>query len=360
MKKIILAFDSFKGSISADEACRTAAESLKSRFDDVKTIELPLSDGGEGLVESMKRVLMKENSDAVLSVKVCVHGPLMNNVEAEYVIDTTTSTAFMEMASASGLNIVPYSLRNPLVTTTYGVGELLIDAARRGCSHIVMGIGGSATCDGGMGMIRCMKDNGYSFPLSLDDFPRITVACDVSNPLLGTEGAARVFAPQKGATPDDVEILEQRLKEFATQTEALGLAPVGMKTHHGAGAAGGLGYGLMAYMNAQLVSGIDVMLNFIHFDSVISDADFVITGEGKSDRQTLMGKVAYGVVQRCKAKGIPVYLISGKIEDEEILSDHFTRIYSINSNDLRPLDVLMQKEVAMANLQKTIRSIDFF
>lgn len=327
--------------MSAREACQTAAAGLRERYPDAEILCLPISDGGEGMVESI--------ADAIGAkmVSVKVHDPLMQVIEAKYAINTDGDTAYMEMAATSGLPLVPENKRNPMVTTTYGVGDMIKDAVARGCKNIVMGIGGSATCDGGKGMVDCLKD---VMPLPLE----ITVASDVNNPLYGENGAAYVFAPQKGATPEQVKLLDEQLRDFARETEKNGIAQPHLAEYPGAGAAGGLGYGLMAYLGATLKSGIDLVLDTICFDEQIKDAAFIVTGEGKSDRQTLMGKVPMGILNRAKRQGIPVHILSGAIVDDDCLKEAgFASIHSINETDNRPLSVLMQKDVAMANMKKS-------
>lgn len=346
--KIVLAFDSFKGCLTAEEACRTAASAISSGMPDAEVVEMPLSDGGEGLVESVKAAFARKG-ERLTTIECKAHGPLMEDVVAHYAISSDGTTAFMEMAETSGLTLVPTNRRNPLRTTTYGVGDMLLDASRRGCKKVVMGIGGSATCDAGKGMIDCLRNSAENL-----NFENITVACDVANPLYGENGAAYVFGPQKGADTAQVEELDNRLRLFAKETEALGKATPELANRPGTGAAGGLGYGLMAYLNAELKSGIDIILDINNFDSVISNADLVITGEGKSDAQTLMGKVPHGVLKRCKGRNIPVWLLSGGIEEEAILKEHFSIVRSINEGDTRPLEVLMQKEVAKENITKSL------
>lgn len=343
--KIICAFDSFKGCISAAEACRAAAKGwLDCRPNDT-VVCLPVSDGGEGMVDCIATAL------GVPTVQAEVHGPLMMPVAAAYALSADGQTAYMEMAAAAGLTLVPESQRNPMLTTTYGVGEMLLDAVQRGCRHIVMGIGGSATCDGGRGMVEALCAH---LPLPAD----VLVASDVDNPLFGPNGAAYVFAPQKGATPQQVEQLDQRLREFAHATEQHGIASSALAQHPGAGAAGGLGYGLMAYLGAQLLSGIDLVLDAIGFDTALRDADLVLTGEGKSDRQTLMGKVPMGVLRRAQRQGVPVAVLSGAIEDASPLAQAgFCAVQSINADDLRPLATLLQPAVAQQNMAQTARQL---
>lgn len=363
--KIITAFDSFKGCMSAQEACHAAAAGLQERYPDAEVVCLPVSDGGEGMVDCIAEALDVE----MFTVKV--HDPLMLEIEAKYAISFSSSnstnqaqkTAYMEMAAASGLTLVPMEKRNPIITTTYGVGEMILDAIRRGCTKIIMGIGGSATCDGGQGMIECLRP---FLPLPAE----IIVASDVSNPLYGSDGAAYVFAPQKGATPEQVILLDQRLRDFARETESAGIASPELVNHPGAGAAGGLGYGLMAYLKAKLTSGVDLLLDAIHFDQQIADADLVLTGEGKTDGQTLYNiikednidqessteapkKVPMGVLARAKRLSIPCTLLSGAIEDsQELLLAGFSEVRSINEGDNRPIEELMRKENAMENMHR--------
>ena len=208
--KIVLAFDSFKGCMAASDACKAAASGIHAVMPYAETLELPLSDGGEGLVKCVERMVPTHR------VVLPVHGPLMEIVEASYAIAVDGTTAYMEMAEASGLTLVPESRRNPIEATTYGVGEMIADAAKRGCRTIVMGIGGSATCDGGKGMLDAL------YRLCPHPHCRIIVACDVTNPLYGPMGAAYVFGPQKGATAEQVYILDQRLRKFARETEMAG------------------------------------------------------------------------------------------------------------------------------------------
>ena len=363
--KIITAFDSFKGCMSAQEACHAAASGLQERYPDAEVVCLPMSDGGEGMVDCIAEALGVE----IITVKV--HDPLMLEIEAKYAISFSShnstnqaqKTAYMEMAAASGLTLVPQEKRNPIITTTYGVGEMILDAIRRGCTKIIMGIGGSATCDGGQGMIECLRP---FLPLPAE----VIVASDVSNPLYGPDGAAFVFAPQKGATPEQVILLDQRLRDFARETESAGIASPELVNHPGAGAAGGLGYGLMAYLNAKLTSGVDLLLDAILFDQQIADADLVLTGEGKTDGQTLYNnikgdafdqesgteapkKVPMGVLARAKRLSIPCTLLSGAIEDlQELLLAGFSEVRSINEGDNRPIEELMRKENAMENMHR--------
>lgn len=343
--KILLAFDSFKGCLSAPQACEAAALGVRRACPDAEVVQLPLSDGGEGMVECLVRAL------GLQWVEAEVHDPLMRQLRARYAVSADGATAYIEMASAAGLPLLTPAERDPVRATTYGVGELLLDAVGRGCRDVVMGIGGSATCDAGQGMLQALE-GALRLPL------RITVACDVRNPLYGPEGAAYVFAPQKGATPQQVVQLDERLRRFAALSEAEHDVSPRFAHHPGAGAAGGLGYALIAYLGAELCSGIDLVLQHLCFDRQLEDAALVLTGEGCSDRQTLMGKVPQGVLQRSLGRHVPVHLLSGGISDADaLLQAGFASVRSINASDSRPLSVLLQPQVASANLAQAVAQV---
>ena len=277
----------------------------------------------------------------------------MRTIVAQYLVQG--DTAVIEIAKASGLTLLSSEERNPMVATSYGTGQLVADAVRRGCKRIIVGLGGSATSDCGIGMLRAIIDSfakGKSWDdvRELDDV-RFTIATDVTNPLCGEQGAAFVFAPQKGATHEQVLALDARAKRFAeASAKHLGRDCQNMP---GAGAAGGLGYAFLQYMNAECRSGIDLLLDAIHFDDLLQDADLVITGEGSADRQTLMGKLPFGVLQRAQKHDVPVMLIAGRIADEQqLLAAGFSRVACINPPDL-PLDVAMQPATAKENIRLT-------
>ncbi len=372
--KIVLAFDSFKGCLSAQEVCRAAKDGILSVRKDAEVVSVPLSDGGEGLVQCFLRM------GKAREVSVKVHGPLMEEVEATYALSHDGETAYMEMASACGLTLVPEDKRNVMDATTYGLGEMMADAWERGVRHIVLGIGGSATCDAGMGMLEALKSlhflsddtSKWALPQPLnrcrrhrltdiDDIDQptstrsiLTVACDVDNPLYGEEGAAYVFAPQKGANSEQVKLLDERLKAFAKETEEQGMATPEDAFHSGAGAAGGLGYALLTYLGAELKPGVDVVLDACGFDDVLKGGDVVITGEGCSDEQTTRGKVAAGVLKRAKQQGVKTVLMSGQIKEREMLVAYgFDTLYGINEGEERPLSELMNPDVAKENIKKT-------
>jgi glycerate kinase len=238
-----------------------------------------------------------------------------------------------------------------MVTMSYGTGQLVVDAVRRGCKHIIVGLGGSATSDCGIGMLEVIHNS----QCIINNDVRFTIATDVTNPLCGENGAAHVFAPQKGATHEQVLALDARAKRFAdASAKHLGRD---CQNVSGAGAAGGLGYAFLQYMNAECRSGIDLLLDTIHFDDLLQDADLVITGEGSADRQTLMGKLPFGILQRTQKYGVPVMLIAGRIADEQQLLDAgFSRVACINPPGI-PFDVALQPSTAKENIRKTVHRL---
>ncbi len=330
MKKIIVAIDSFKGCLTSTEANQAACEGILQRMPEAKVVQVPVSDGGEGFLEAFKAAM------GGLIVEVNVNDSLMRPIVAQYLIQG--DTAVIEIAKASGLTLLSPEERNPMVATSYGTGQLVVDAIRRGCKHIIVGLGGSATSDCGIGMLRAIidaftKHGNWDDVRELDDV-RFTIATDVTNPLCGENGAAHVFAPQKGATPDQVIALDARAKHFAeASTKHLGRDCQNMP---GAGAAGGLGYAFMQYMNAECRSGIDLLLDSIHFDDLLQDADLVITGEGSADRQTLMGKLPFGILEQL------------------LLDAGFSHVACINPPGI-PLEIAMQPDTAKENIRKTVR-----
>ena len=348
MKKIIVAIDSFKGCLTSAEANQAASEGVLDKMPDAKVVQVPVSDGGEGFMEAFQAAMGGE------LVEVNVKDPLMRTIVAQYLMQD--DTAVIEIAKASGLTLLSPEERNPMVATSYGTGQLVVDAVRKGCKRIIVGLGGSATSDCGIGMLQAIiaafaKHGNWDDVRELDDV-RFTIATDVTNPLCGENGAAYVFAPQKGASPEMVEGLDARAKRFAeASAKHLGRD---CQNNPGAGAAGGLGYAFLQYMNADCRSGIDLLLDTIHFDDLLSDADLVITGEGSADRQTLMGKLPFGILQRAQKHDVPVMLIAGRIADEQQLLDAgFSRVACINPPGL-PLDIAMQPATAKENIRKTV------
>ena len=349
--KIIVAIDSFKGCLTSAEANQAASEGIIDKMPDAKVVQVPVSDGGEGFLEAFYVVMGGE------IVEVNVKDPLMRPIVASYLLHG--DTAVIEIAKASGLTLLSPEERNPMLATSYGTGQLVVDAVRRGCKHIIVGLGGSATSDCGIGMLRAIidaftKGGNWDDVHELDDV-RFTIATDVTNPLCGENGAAHVFAPQKGATPEMVETLDARAKRFAeASAKHMGRD---CKKMPGAGAAGGLGYAFLQYMNAECRSGIDLLLDTIHFDDLLQGADLVITGEGSADRQTLMGKLPFGILQRGQKHDVPVMLIAGRIADEQILLDAgFARVACINPPGI-PLEIAMRPSIAKENIRRIVALI---
>ena len=354
MKKVIVAIDSFKGCLMSAEANQAASEGILARMPDAKVVQVPVSDGGEGFMEAFQAAMGGE------LVEVNVKDPLMRTIMAQYLVHD--DTAVIEIAKASGLTLLSQEERNPMVATSYGTGQLVVNAVCKGCKNIIVGLGGSATSDCGIGMLRAIidafaKHGNWDDVRELDDV-RFTIATDVTNPLCGENGAAFVFAPQKGATHAQVLALDARAKRFA-EISAKHLGRDCQNTP-GAGAAGGLGYAFLQYMNADCRSGIDLLLDTIHFNDLLQGADLVITGEGSADRQTLMGKLPFGILQCAQKRGTPVMLIAGRIADEQQLLDAgFSRVACINPPGL-PLEIALQPATAKENIIIAVHKISGF
>lgn len=348
MKSNIVAIDSFKGCLTSREANQAAAEGILKSTPNAHVIQIPVSDGGEGWLEAFQSAVGGER------VEVSVYDPLMRPIVAEYLVKD--EMAVIEIAKASGLTLLLPEERDPMRATSYGTGQLVVDAVRRGCRHIVVGLGGSATSDCGIGVIRAIidafaKKGTWDDVQALNDV-RFTIATDVTNPLCGPNGAAHVFAPQKGATPGVVAALDARAKRFAeASARHMGYD---CQNEVGAGAAGGLGYAFLQYMKANCRSGIDLLLDAVRFDELLTTAELVITGEGSADRQTLMGKLPFGILQRAKARQVPVRLIAGRIADRQALLDAgFARVDCINPPDIA-LEEAMKPETAKKNISQTL------
>ena len=407
MSKIIVAIDSFKGCLTSAEANRAAVEGILARMPEAEVLPIAVSDGGEGWLEAFRsltpaypsrspipnpspvgrgtsptqacppsRMVIRSplwgrshtggcskdpsrpSREGVL-VEVGVRDPLMRPITAPSLV--LGDTAVIEMAKASGLMLLSEEERNPLIATSYGTGQLVVDAVRRGCRHIIVGLGGSATSDCGIGMLRAIID-GFAKHGTWDDVHELnavcfTIATDVTYPMCGENGAAHVFAPQKGATQEMIQLLDARAKRFA-EVSARHFGYDRQK-EPGAGAAGGLGYAFLQYMNAERRSGIDLLLDMIGFDKQLEDATLVITGEGASDRQTLMGKVPYGILQRAKVHQVPVALIAGRIEDrQELLHAGFSQVLCINPPNL-PAEEAMKPETAKKNISDAMQLLAF-
>ena len=338
MTKVVVAIDSFKGCLTSKEANQAAANGIRRICPDAEVVEVPVSDGGEGFLEAFHAAIGGQ------LIELTVSDPLLRPVSAQYLLKD--EEAVIEIAQASGLTLLSKEERNPLVATSYGTGQLVADAVRRGAKHIIVGLGGSATSDAGMGMLKAIG--------KIDDDVRFTIATDVKNPLCGVNGAAHVFAPQKGASPADVLVLDERARAFAERSARLHGYDCSLMD--GAGAAGGLGYAFLQYLHADCKSGVQLLLETINFRQLVQDADLVITGEGSADRQTLMGKLPMGVLQQ--SAGVPVCLIAGHVSDkDELLKAGFSQAECINPEGM-PLEVAMRKEVALRNISETISSLE--
>ena len=357
MRKIVIASDSYKGCLSSSEVACAMSRGIAEVYPDCQIVKLAVADGGEGTVEALVDTLRGHLEWAVVS------DPLGRPVKAAYGV--ARDLAIIESAAACGLTLLKREERNPLLASTKGLGELILAAIEKGCRRFLIGLGGSATNDGGMGMISAegflKKARGLEF----------TVACDVDTPYIGENGASRVFGPQKGASPEDVEVLEERLREYAARIlEDTGIDVSNMP---GAGAAGGLGGAFRAYLGAELKRGVDLVMDQIGFDSIIADADLVITGEGCSDYQTLKGKLsmlrvskhrqplkgktAAGVLERAHRHGIPVALVSGAIRDEQLLRDGgFEIIQAVSPAGLSHAEAV-RPEIARENIYKAIKKV---
>ena len=328
--KIVVAPDSFKGSLTAVEVSDAIEQGVRETFPEAEIVKIPMADGGDGTVQC----LVNDTGGEILRKKVT--GPLGDEVLASYGILGDKKTAVIEMAEASGLTLVPENKRNPLITTTYGTGQLIKAALDQGCRKMIIGIGGSATNDGGAGMVQALgvklldregKEIGFGggelkkvFRIDtkyLDNRlseTKVLIASDVSNPLCGPKGAARIYGPQKGATPEIIEELDKSLAHFAEIIKRDLNKDV--KDIPGAGAAGGLGASLIAFLNAELKPGIEIIIEIVKLEQAIKDADLVITGEGKIDNQTIYGKAPIGVAKIAKKHNIPVIAVAAIISDD--------------------------------------------
>lgn len=325
--KIVIAPDSFKGSVTAAQAAAAMETGIKKVLPDALTVLVPVADGGEGTMESLVAATNGRKVETVVT------GPMHGPVQAAYGVLGNQDTCVIEMASASGLILVPPDERNPLITTTYGTGELIRSALDDGCRRFIVGLGGSATNDGGIGMLqalgmRLLDASGHEVGfgggelrriVAIDDRdfdPRIKeasflIASDVQNPLIGPHGASHVFGPQKGASREMAEMLDRSLERWADLVEA----KTGISLHQlpGAGAAGGIGGAFQAFFPATMKRGIDIVMEYTGLAEKLQDAAIVFTGEGRIDFQTAAGKTPMGVAQEAQKRGIPVFVLAGSI-----------------------------------------------
>jgi len=369
MKKVVLIPDSFKGTMSSTQICETLDAVIHRHYPDVEVVSIPVADGGEGSVDCFLTALSGEK------VEMTVKGPFMEDTSAYYGLIDQGKTAVIEMAAAAGLPLVE-DRKNPRRTTTYGVGELILDAAKKGVEKIIVGLGGSSTNDGGCGAaaaagVMFYDTDGKSFiPAgeTLKNIERINIdgldeslksveivtMCDIDNPMYGPHGAAHVFGPQKGADPEMVLELDAGVKHLAEVIlrdlgKDLGEMP-------GTGAAGAMGAGMVAFFDSKLQMGIETVLDTVDFENIITDADYIFTGEGKIDSQSLRGKVVIGVAKRAKKQHIPLIVIAGGAEEnlEEAYEIGVTSIFTINRLP-EPLEISRHK--SRMNLEATADNI---
>lgn len=368
MKKVIVIPDSFKGTMSSNEVCRTMESTIHEVNPHIEVVSIPVADGGEGSVEAFLTALQGEK------VYCKVKGPFFEDMEAFYG-RMDEETAIVEMAACSGLPLVE-GRADPMVTTTYGVGELMAHAIAQGAKKLIVGLGGSCTNDGGSGAavalgVKFYNEQGESFVPTggtLKDIAQIDVTtcreklkdvtiitmCDIDNPLYGKQGAAYVFATQKGADEKQIEALDQGLRHLAEVIKrSLGVDVSQLK---GAGAAGGMGAGMVAFLGSRLQMGIETVLDVVDFDTLLDGTDLVFTGEGKIDSQSLSGKVVMGVARRAKVRGIPTIVLAGAIGEgiEPIYHEGVTAIFSINR---APLPFEKARHQSVENLHFMMKNI---
>lgn len=370
--KIVISIDSFKGSLSSMEAGNAVAAGIHRVNPQIEVVIKPLADGGEGTVSALIEGMNGQK------VTIPVTGPLEEKVQATYGVIADQKLAVIEMSEAAGLTLVPPAQRNPLFTTTYGVGELILDAVEKGCRHFIIGIGGSATNDGGAGMLQAL---GFDLldasekPIALggqglaelkeircDRVPEVLqecefqIACDVTNPLCGPNGSSAVFGPQKGATKDMVADLDDWLMNFAKVAQAQ--FPKADPLAPGTGAAGGLGFAFQAFLQGKLEPGIDIVLETIALEEALLEADLVITGEGRLDEQTAMGKAPVGVAKLAKKYGKTVIAFAGSVTsgarecNKQGIDAYFPILRQITT-----LEAAMDHEQATQNLADTAEQV---
>ncbi len=370
--KITIAMDSLKGSLSSLEAGHAAEKGIKRVYPDADISVRALADGGEGTVEALVCTMGGKLQT------ITVTGPLGKPVSCSYGILSDTHTAVIEMSGAAGITLVPKKLRNPMNTTTYGVGEVIRDAIKKGCHRFIVGIGGSATNDGGIGMLQALgydilDKNGRQvspYGKGLADIVRITdehalpklsqctfrIACDVANPLCGDNGCSAVYGPQKGASPEIIRNMDRWLYRYAQIAAMTGRSA--NPDMLGAGAAGGLGFAFMTFTNAVLESGVKIILEETHLENYIKNADIVITGEGRLDSQTAMGKAPVGVARLAKKFGKPVLCFAGCIGEgaAACIDEGVDAFFPILQNVVT-LEEAMARENAEQNMTAAVEQV---
>jgi glycerate kinase len=367
--KIVIAPDSYKESLKAKQVCCAIEDGFREIFPHADYLHLPLADGGEGTVEVLTQSLQGEHRRSL------VEGPMGAPTHANWALLDQGKTALIEVAAASGLDLIKPSDRNPMISSTYGTGELIKEALEMGVDKILLGLGGSATNDGGAGIVQALggkllDKNGNELTkggaalaqihsINLESLhPRcqyveFQVACDVSNPLCGALGASHVYGPQKGATTEMVAQLDKALEQFSMV--AASISSTDHRNSAGFGAAGGVPLGLSILFDIQLQSGIEMVMDALNADEALKDADLVITGEGQMDNQTLQGKVPFGIAKRAKSRGIPVIGIAGSLgqDVDELYSCIDTLFGTVRAP--QPLETVLAE--AKANLTRTSRNL---
>ena len=370
--KVVVAVDSFKGSVTSMEAGEAVKQGILLVRPDAQVQVLALADGGEGTVDALVRGMRGRYEE------VCVTAPLGEKVACKYGIIGDGDTAVIEMAGASGLTLVNPEELNPLKATSFGTGEVIKDAIQKGCTKFIIGIGGSATNDGGVGMLqalgfRFLNAEGSEVGLGGGELSSITkiddskamlqlkdcsfkIACDVNNPLCGDLGASAIYGPQKGATPELIQILDAGLSNLAEAVKRT--FGYDQRNFPGVGAAGGMGFGFISFLNSTLEPGIEIVLDEIDFDSIVAGADLVVTGEGSIDAQTAMGKAPVGVARRGKKQGAKVFAIAGRVTEDAIQcnAEGIDGIFCI-ANKAMSLKEAMEKETARKNITAVVRQI---
>ena len=370
--KVVVAIDSLKGSLPSIEAGRAVAEGIKKADETVQVEVRPLADGGEGTVDALTYGI----GGTIRRMKAV--GPAGNVADCCYGVIENKKTAIIEISSAAGITLVNGKERNPLYTTTYGVGEMIKDAIQIGCRHFVIGLGGSATNDGGVGMLQALgfdfkDEDGKPIPKGADGLAKLKtvscdnvipelkechfrVACDVVNPLCGDNGCSAIYGPQKGATKEMITEMDEWLKEYAEKVKEV--IPDADPTFPGAGAAGGLGFAFQSFTDAVLESGISIVLDETSMEDYIKDADLVITGEGRLDGQTAMGKAPMGVAHLAKKYNIPVVALAGMVTKDAIACNQggIDAYFSILQN-VCTLEEAMDSTTAYENLKRTAEQV---
>lgn len=370
--KVLIAIDSFKGSLSTFQAAEAIAQGVQESCPDAQTVICPLADGGEGTVEAIIAATGAER------VELTVHGPLGDLIKSSYGMIPQSGTAIIEMSAAAGLTLIEEASRDPLYTTTYGVGELILDAISRGCRKFIVGIGGSATNDGGVGMLQALgfeftDQNGEAVPFGargLQSIAQISaekackelkscsfrIACDVKNPLCGEMGCSAVYGPQKGATAEAVRAMDGWLEKYAQLTKKI--FPQSDAGAPGTGAAGGLGFAFLSYLNGELCSGVDLVIRQTQLEKAVMSADIVVTGEGRLDGQSYMGKAPIGIAGLAKKYHKPVIAFAGCVTDDAVICNDYgiDAFFPILRTPCTPEEA-MDCDRASQNLKQTARQV---